>query len=144
MAYLTAESPVVVFGGMVVFATLGYGTEDDKAAGRPARRSCVGMVILFTAVFVPLTANTVFTLLVDTWTSRAKYAAEQWLADEPGASVTRVDAVSRTMHIHVRTPDDIPPIPLPLHRLEGQTPDGIPVVVDTSRGRRIDAGTVGG
>ncbi|MBW5251238.1 hypothetical protein JGS39_19950 [Streptomyces sp. P01-B04] len=27
----------LVFGGMVVFASLGYGVEADKAAGRPAR-----------------------------------------------------------------------------------------------------------
>ncbi|MEU3091919.1 hypothetical protein ABZ703_37190, partial [Streptomyces massasporeus] len=30
------------------------------------------------------------------------------------------------------------------HALQGRIPDGIPVVVDTSRGQRIDAGVVGG
>ncbi|GGW99521.1 membrane protein [Streptomyces malachitofuscus] len=134
----------LVFGGMVVFAALGYGAEENRTAGRPARRSYVAMALLFAVVFVPLTANTVVTLLLNSWTNRAKHAAEQWLADEPGASVTSVDAVSRTMHIHVRTPDGIPPLPLLLDRLEGQIPAGIPVVVDTLRGRRIDAGTVGG
>ncbi|MEU3092228.1 DUF389 domain-containing protein, partial [Streptomyces massasporeus] len=133
----------LVFGGMVVFASLGYGAEAGKAAGRPARRTYAAMVLLFTVVFVPLTANTVVTLLLDTWTGRTKDAAQQWLADVPGASVTSVDAASRTMYVHVRTPGDLPPVQSLLDRLEGQIPDGIPVVVDTSRGQRIDAGEVG-
>ncbi|MEY9989140.1 putative hydrophobic protein (TIGR00271 family) [Streptomyces sp. V4I8] len=134
----------LVFGGMVVFATLGYRTQDDRAAGRPARRAYAAMALLFAVVFVPLTANTVLTLLLDAWTDRTKGAAQQWLADEPGASVTGVDAESRTMYIHVRAPGDLPPVEPLLDRLDGQIPDGIPVVVDASRGRRIDAGTVGG
>ncbi|MFC8031649.1 TIGR00341 family protein [Streptomyces griseoincarnatus] len=134
----------LVFGGMVVFASLGYGTEADKAAGRPARRTYAAMILLFTAVFVPLTANTVITLLLDTWTGRTKDAAQQWLADVPDASVTSVDATSRTMYVHVRSPGDLPPVKSLLDRLEGRIPDGIPVAVDTSRGRRIDAGVVGG
>jgi hypothetical protein len=54
------------------------------------------------------------------------------------------DAESRTMYIHVRAPGDPPPVGPLLDRLDGQIPDGIPVVVDVSRGRRIDAGRVGG
>ncbi|MEW2635204.1 TIGR00341 family protein [Streptomyces sp. NPDC048389] len=133
----------LVFGGIVVFASLGYAAEADKKAGRPARRTYAAMVVLFAVVFVPLTANTVVTLLLNVWTGRTKEAAQQWLADEPGASVTSVDATSRTMYIHVRTPGDLPPVESLLDRLEGRVPDGIPVVVDTSRGRRIDAGVVG-
>lgn len=133
----------LVFGGMVVFASLGYGVEADKAAGRPARGAYAAMALLFVVVFVPLTANTVVTVLLNVWTGRTKTAAEQWLADEPGASVTRVDATSRTMYIHVRTPGDLPPLESLLERLEGRIPDGIPVVVDASRGRRIDVGVVG-
>ncbi|MFC7814042.1 hypothetical protein ACFUTR_05205 [Streptomyces sp. NPDC057367] len=106
------------------------------------------MVLLFAAVFVPLTANTVVTVLLNVWTGRTKDVAQQWLADEPGTSVTSVDATSRTMyvhvHVHVRVPGTLPPVESPLERLEGRIPDGIPVVVDASRGRRIDAGVVGG
>ncbi|MFE7275157.1 TIGR00341 family protein [Streptomyces sp. NPDC057623] len=133
----------LVFGGMVVFAALGYGTRDDRAAGRPARRAYAAMALLFTVVVVPLTANTVLTLLLDAWTDRTKDAAREWLADEQGASVTSVDAESRTMYVHVRAPGDLPPVEPLLDRLDGQIPDGIPVVVDASRGRRIDAGRVG-
>ncbi|MFE7897223.1 TIGR00341 family protein [Streptomyces sp. NPDC057424] len=134
----------LVFGGMVVFATLGYGTQADRASGRPARRTYAAMALLFVIVFVPLAANTTITLLLDTWTGRTKDTAEQWLAEVPGASVTSVDATSRTMYVHVRTPGDLPPVKALLDRLQGRIPDGIPVVVDTSRGRRIDAGVVGG
>ncbi|MGW0825291.1 TIGR00341 family protein [Streptomyces sp. NPDC002845] len=133
----------LVFGGMVVFAALGYGAQADKAVGRPARRAYVVMALLFAVVFVPLAAHTALTLLLNAWTGRAKDVAEQWLADEPGASVTSVDAASRTMHIHVRVPGDLPPVEGLLDRLEGQIPDGVPIVVDAARGWRIDAGRVG-
>ncbi len=101
------------------------------------------MALLFAVVFVPLTANTVVTFLLNAWVGQTKDAAEQWLAEEPGASVTSVDAKSRTMYIRVRTPGDLPPVEFLLDRLQGRIPDGIPVVVDASRGRRIDAGVVG-
>jgi uncharacterized hydrophobic protein (TIGR00271 family) len=55
----------LVFGGMVVFASLGYGAETDKAAGRPARRAYAAMALLFAVVFVPLAANTVLTFLLN-------------------------------------------------------------------------------
>ncbi|MFI7360025.1 DUF389 domain-containing protein [Streptomyces avidinii] len=134
----------LVFAGMVVFASLGYAAEADKAAGRPARGAAVAMVLLFVVVLVPLAANTTATLLLNVWTGRTKDAAEQWLGEEPDASVTSVDMASRTMYIHVRTPGELPPVKSLLDRLEGRIPDGIPVVVDTSRGRRVDAGRVGG
>ncbi|QOV33945.1 TIGR00341 family protein [Streptomyces ferrugineus] len=133
----------LVFGGMVVFAALGYGTRAEDAAGRPARHAYAAMALLFVVVFVPLAANTTLTLLINMWTGRAKDAAQQWLADSPDASVTSVDATSRTLYIHVRTPGDVPPVQPLLDRLEGQVPNGVPVVVDLMRGRRIDVGTVG-
>ncbi|ARP70490.1 DUF389 domain-containing protein [Streptomyces pluripotens] len=133
----------LVFGGMVVFATLGYGAEADKKAGRPARVAYIAMGMLFVIVFVPLAANTTLTLLIDIWTGRAKTAATQWLAGEPGASVTSVDAASRTLYIHVRVPGSLPPIKGLLDRLDGEVPDGVPVVVDATRGNRIAIGRVG-
>ncbi|MEN3585077.1 TIGR00341 family protein [Streptomyces sp. ZYX-F-203] len=135
----------LVFGGMVVFASLGYGSGTDRAAGGPARRTYAAMALLFAVVFVPLAGNTVTTLLIDLWTGRAKDAAEQWLAEDgaPGSTVTSVDAQSRTMYIHVRTPGDLPPLQPLLDSLEGEVPTGIPVVVDSSRGQRVDVGTVG-
>ncbi|MFR0358441.1 DUF389 domain-containing protein [Streptomyces sediminimaris] len=147
LALFVSNFFALAFAGMVVFASLGYASEADradKAAGRPARGASAAMALLFVVVFVPLTANTVATLLLNVWTGRTKDAAQQWLADEPGASVTSVDEHSRTMYIHVRTPGELPPARSLLELLEGRIPDGIPIVVDASQGRRIDAGTVGG
>ncbi|MGM1077259.1 DUF389 domain-containing protein [Streptomyces sp. H28] len=144
LALFVSNLFALVFAGIVVFASLGYAAEADKAAGRPAGRTSAAMALLFVIVLVPLTANTAATLLINTWTGRAKDAAERWLAAEPGASVTSVDAYSRTLHIHVRTPGELPPVQSLLDQLRGRIPDGIPVVVDASEGRRIDAGKVGG
>ncbi len=133
----------LVFGGMVVFAALNYGAREGGATTRPTRRTYLAMSLLFTVVFVPLAANTALTLLLNAWTNQTKDTAESWLRDEPDASVTSVDAESRTMHIHVRVPGRLPPVAGLLDRLEGRIPDGVPIVVDVTRGRRIDAGRVG-
>ncbi|WP_234437945.1 DUF389 domain-containing protein [Streptomyces sp. WM6368] len=134
----------MVFAGMVVFAALGY----TRAAGHPGRtgaprRAYVMLGLLFAAVVLPLGANTAATLLLNRWTSQTWSAAETWLAKTPGAAVTGVDAQSRTFYVHVRTPGDLPPIEDLLGDLEGQVPDGLPIVVDATRGQQIVAGKVG-
>ncbi|MFI8001653.1 DUF389 domain-containing protein [Streptomyces sp. NPDC086010] len=128
----------LVFGGMVVFATLGHGSRGSGVTGRPARSAYAAMTALFVAVFVPLAANTALTLVLEVWTGRVEDAARQWLADDPGASVTGVDAVSRTLHVHVRVPGELPPVEGLLGLIEGQVPDGVPVVVDATRGVRVE------
>ncbi|MFE5212175.1 hypothetical protein [Streptomyces sp. NPDC056600] len=97
-----------------------------------------------TAVLLPLGVNTAATLLLNTWASRTKSTAEQWLSRSPGAEVTGVDSVSRTLYVHVRDPGDLPPVEDLMRDLEGRVPDGLPIVVDTTVGRQIDAGRVGG
>lgn len=135
----------LIFAGMLVFAALGYAApEREPVATRPPRRTYVMLGLLFTAVFLPLAANTAAALLVDTWTARVKNAADKWIAAEPGASVTSVEAQSKTFYIYVRSPGNLPPIEDLLADLEGDIPDGIPIVVDTTRGQDIDAGRVGG
>ncbi|MEU8520330.1 DUF389 domain-containing protein [Streptomyces sp. NPDC048577] len=132
----------LVFAGMVVFASLGYGSDPTRVV-QSARRAYVMVAVLLVAVFLPLAANTTLTLLLNTWTGRVKNAADAWLSGDKGASVTSVDAQSRTIYVHVRTPEDLPPIDELLADLKGQIPDGIPIVVDATRGQRIAAGTVG-
>ncbi|MEU6101157.1 DUF389 domain-containing protein [Streptomyces flaveolus] len=134
----------LVFAGMVVFAVLGYTHTAGRRTRHRPRRAYVMLGLLFAAVLLPLGANTVATVLLNTWTVRAKSAAERWLTQSPGATVTSVDAQSRTLYIHVRSPGDLPPIDGLLSDLEGHIPDGIPIVVDTTRGRQITAGKVGG
>ncbi|MFJ3827668.1 hypothetical protein ACIPWI_06825 [Streptomyces sp. NPDC090046] len=70
-------------------------------------------------------------------------AAQKWLSDSPGAAVTSVDAQSRTLYVHVRSPGALPPVADLLDDLEGQVPDGVPIVVDAARGQQIIAGKVG-
>jgi uncharacterized hydrophobic protein (TIGR00271 family) len=131
----------LVFAGMVVFAALGLKRAGERHG---PRRAYVMLGLLFTAVLLPLVANTVTTVLLDTWTSRTKNAAEKWLSHTPGASVTSVDTQSRTVYVHVRGPGDLPPVGDLLSDLEGQVPDGVPIVVDAVRGQQIAAGKVGG
>lgn len=133
----------LVFAGMVVFAALGF-TQAAGGRRRAPRRAYVMLGLLFTAVLLPLGANTVTTVLLNTWTSRTKSTAQRWLSHTPGATVTSVDAQSRTLYVHVRGPGDLPPLDDLLSELEGEIPDGVPIVVDSTRGERIAVGKVGG
>ncbi|MFW5417787.1 DUF389 domain-containing protein [Nocardiopsis sp. CNT-189] len=134
----------LVFAGMVVFAAAGYGARADRERGVALRRTYTVLGMLFAVVFVPLAANTAFTLMIGVWTDRAEDQAEQWLSGREGASVTRVYMASRTMHIEVRLPGDPPPVDELVAALDGRVPDGLPVVVETAHGERIDAGRTGG
>ncbi|MFB8030202.1 DUF389 domain-containing protein [Streptomyces sp. NPDC056465] len=133
----------LVFAGMVVFATLGL-PRAAEGRRRAPRRAYVMLGLLFTAVLLPLAANTVATVLLNTWTARTKNSAQRWLSHTPGATVTGVDAQSRTLYVHVRGPGDLPPLKDLLDDLEGEVPDGVPIVVDSTRGEQIAAGKVGG
>lgn len=134
----------LVFAGMLVFAVLGYTAPEPGRAATSPRRAYVMLALLFAAVSLPLAANTATTLLLQLWTTRVTSAAEAWLKGTPNASVTSVKAQSRTFYVHVRSPGNLPPVDKLLADLEGQIPDGIPVVVDTTRGEAIDVGLVGG
>ncbi|MFE2054158.1 DUF389 domain-containing protein [Streptomyces sp. NPDC059446] len=133
----------LVFAGMVVFATLGL-PRAAEGRRRAPRRAYVMLGLLFTAVLLPLAANTVATVLLNTWTARTKNSAQRWLSHTPRATVTGVDAQSRTLYVHVRGPGDLPPLKDLLDDLEGEVPDGVPIVVDSTRGEQIAAGKVGG
>ncbi|MFI0872839.1 DUF389 domain-containing protein [Streptomyces parvus] len=133
----------LVFAGMVVFASLGYTAAAGARTERAGRRAYLMLGLLFLAVLLPLAANTVATVLLNSWTVRTKEAAERWLKESPGSTVTSVNARSRTLYVHVRGPGELPPIESLLSDLAGRIPDGVPIVVDTTRGRQITAGRVG-
>ncbi|WP_028647844.1 DUF389 domain-containing protein [Nocardiopsis sp. CNT312] len=128
--------------GMVVFAFVGYGP--GGARRNTARRTRAVLVLLFIAVFIPMAVNTTTTFLIASWSGHAKKAAEQWLSETPGASVSDVDMVSKTMYIDVRTPDDLPSTDDLLTALNGRVPSGVHVVVESDHGEVVEAGTVGG
>jgi uncharacterized hydrophobic protein (TIGR00271 family) len=132
----------LVLAGTVVYAVLGYGvvvTGPDKARRRA--RATVG--VLFFVVVLPLIANTAATYLISVWTARVDATATRWISDLPDASITSVDNTSKTFYIHVQTTGDLPSLSTLLTDLEGQIPDGLRVVVDTTVGQRIHVGTIG-
>ena len=62
----------------------------------------------------------------------------------PGASVQDVTFTSTDFVVEIQTPGELPPVEELVSDLEGKVPDGFSVVVNTSLGEEIDAGTVGG
>ncbi|CAL9371217.1 hypothetical protein SUDANB121_00875 [Nocardiopsis dassonvillei] len=134
----------LVFAGMVVFAASGHGVPDGERDTRAGRRARLVLGGLFTFVFALLAANTAATVMIAVWTHRVEEAAGRWVSEQPNASVTRVYTASRTMHVEVRVQEEPPPVDALLSDLRGRVPDPLRVVVETTRGERVEAGRVGG
>ena len=72
-----------------------------RGGGRPGPSSCRDAAppwrsaLLLVVVLVPMAANTVGTYLVDRWTQRVQTTAEQWIAQQPGASIQSVTVASK-------------------------------------------------
>jgi uncharacterized membrane protein len=133
----------MVMAGTLVYTTLGYSGETAAAKGVSRRKAYITISVLFVLVAVPLLSNTAATYLLSIWTTRVEATADEWIASVPGASIDNVDVVSNTVYIQVQTPGDIPSAQDLVTSLEGQIPSGVPVVITTSVGQEIEAGTVG-
>ena len=133
----------MVMAGTLVYTTLGYSGETAAAKGVSRRKAYITISVLFVLVAVPLLSNTAATYLLSIWTTRVETTADEWIASVPGASIDNVDVVSNTVYIQVQTPGDIPSAQDLVTSLEGQIPSGVPVVITTSVGQEIEAGTVG-
>ncbi|MFI0366938.1 DUF389 domain-containing protein [Actinomadura sp. 1N219] len=131
----------LVLAGTFVFAALGY--LDAPPPGRTRTRATLALGGLGLLVLVPLTLSTAANYLFAAWENRVEQVAAEWLEAEPGAGVTSVRTESRTFHISVRTPSGLPPLQDLLARLDGVVPGGSQVVVETTQGRTIKAGSVG-
>lgn len=129
----------LILAGTFVFASLGY---VDASAGRTRTRATLVLASVGLLVVVPLGANTAANYLFASWRTQVKRAAAQWLAPQPGATVTGVQTRFTTFHISVRTPGGVPPVSDLLTRLHGVVPGGSSIVVDTTQGHTIDAGKV--
>ncbi len=130
----------LVLYGTAVFGALGYGA----AATGPYRRHRVRMAVLTALVVLPLAANTVATYAIQSWSNRVRGSAEDWLSATSGARVTGVNWTSDTVRIQVDTPEDLPPVADLMAALDGEVPNGVTVVVETSLGEDLHAGTTGG
>jgi uncharacterized hydrophobic protein (TIGR00271 family) len=130
----------LVLCGTLVFGALGYGA----GATGPYRRHRVRMAVLTALVVLPLAANTVATYTIQSWSNRVRSSAEDWLSATSGARVTGVNWTSDTVRIQVDTPADLPPVADLMAALDGEVPNGVTVVVETSLGEDVHAGTTGG
>ncbi|MEZ5185052.1 MAG: DUF389 domain-containing protein [Candidatus Nanopelagicales bacterium] len=130
----------LVLAGTLVYTVLGY---TRKQAGVSRRKAYLTISLLFVLVAVPLVGNTAVTYLLSVWTTRVETTANEWISAVPGATVESVDVVTSDVYIHVQTPSDLPPVQDLMNSLEGEIPNGIPVIVTTQLGQEIEAGTVG-
>ncbi|WP_380169546.1 DUF389 domain-containing protein [Jannaschia sp. R86511] len=134
----------LVLAGTLVFTAL----ELDRQArlpGRSPRRAYATIGGLLVIVAGVLAANTAGTILVELWTARVSLAAEQWVADAPDVEVTGVELTSTTAVVRVRTTGEVPASQDLLALLEqGEWLPDLSVSVETTEGRRIPAGTIGG
>lgn len=133
----------MVLAGTLVFAVLVI----QSMAGedfRSRRKAVIAISLLLLVIAVPLGANTLGNYLITVWGQRIEAAADEWIASVPGASVEDVSFASHRAIVRVQTPDQLPPVENFVSRLDGKVPNGIPVVITTSLGQRIEAGVVGG
>ncbi|MFC5177576.1 DUF389 domain-containing protein [Nocardioides taihuensis] len=129
----------LVLCGTLVFGSLGYG----EGATGPYPRHRVRMTLLTALVVLPLAANTAATYAIQVWSDRVRSTADDWVSSTSGARVTDVQWEADTARIAVETPGELPPVADLMKALDGEVPDGITIVVDTSLGENLHAGTTG-
>ncbi len=133
----------LVLAGTLVFTSAGYAAEADQGRALSQRRAYLAIATLLFVVLVPLAVNTAGTYLVEMWTGRVQTTADQWISQTPGAGIQDITVAPSTVYVNVQTPGDLPPTDELVNGLNGQIPDGVPIVVTTTVGQRIDAGSVG-
>jgi uncharacterized hydrophobic protein (TIGR00271 family) len=132
----------LVLAGTLVFTVLAFQGEKGGATGS-RRKTYLSLAVITVVVTVPLIANTLGALYLSVLTSNVESIAEQWLRPEPGASVSDVTITGSDVVIEVQTPDDLPATDTLLRDLRGAVPDGVSVVVTSTLGESVEAGTVG-
>jgi uncharacterized hydrophobic protein (TIGR00271 family) len=134
----------LVLAGSLVFTVLGYAAESGVLRSGSRRRAYLAISILLVVVVIPLVANTAALYMVTVWSNRIQTAADEWVAEVPGASIDGVTFASPDFIVDVQTPGELPPVEELVTDLDGQVPNGFPIIVRTSVGEEIEAGTVGG
>ena len=133
----------LVLAGSLLFTTLGYTGRTGDIGEGSRRRAYLTIGVLMVVVGVPLISNTVGTYFVNVWSNRIHNAANEWVAEVPGAQVQGVEFSSNEFHVEIQTPDEVPPVDELMTDLKGQVPDGFEIVVTTSLGQQIDGGAIG-
>jgi len=133
----------LVLVGSLVFTLI---AQSDALEGQPKgskRKSYLTISILMLLILGPLLANTATTILVTVWTARAGTTATEWAEQAPGTVVRDVGVSGTRVVVEVLSPSELPdPMDL-VRRLDGQLPDGMSIVIDSSTGQQIEAGVIG-
>lgn len=141
----------LVLAGTVVFTVLGYAvdpdagpeqTRDVRTRRRAHRRAYVTLSVLFVMVGTPLALHSLVAYYLAAWTTRVETVAADWIEAVPEARVLDVELRAHGVRIRVLTPGDLPPLTTLLQDLETEVPSGLPILVETTLGNRID-GIVG-
>jgi uncharacterized hydrophobic protein (TIGR00271 family) len=143
LLFLSNLVALVLAGSLVFVAVCAVEGETHEGRGL-SRRARLSLILVTVLVAIPLLANTAGTYLVTIWTSDVHNAADAWISDVPGATVTGVEFSSPDFQVEVQTPDGtLPPIEDLMKSLSEEIPAGFSVVITTSVGQEIEAGTVG-
>ncbi|GAA1710593.1 DUF389 domain-containing protein [Isoptericola hypogeus] len=133
----------LVIASTVVFTGAGYAGDAAharRAAGgraRPRRAVVVGAVAVL-VVAVPMVANTVQAALAELWAGQTRAAAEEWLADTPGAEVEDVTWQGTDLVVEVRGPGDVPDVAELQAAVDELVPWDPEVVVVHTVGERVE------
>lgn len=133
----------LVLAGSLVFTVGGYAIEPAGTEQLSRRRANLAIGLLLVVVLVPMAVNTAGAYLIDRWTQRVQSTASEWIKEEPGATVTSVSVVDRSVYVRVQTPGGLPPLDELVSDLGGKIPNGVPVIVVTTLGQEMHAGVVG-
>lgn len=141
----------LVLAGTIVFTVLGYANESDlvpepahdlRSRRRAHRRAYVTLSVLFVLVGTPLALHSLIAYYLAAWTTRVETVASVWVEEVPEARVLDVELSAQGVRIRVLTPDDLPPLSTLLVDLETEVPNGLPILVESTLGNRVD-GVVG-
>ena len=135
----------LVLAGTILFAALGYSAEANHQLARRVGAGAKGYLVLgslLLLVVLLLAANTGLVYLVHWYGAQVESAAHRWVAVVPGAEVTSVDSSSSGFVVNVRSPQELPPVDRLLDDLAGDLPPFLPITVDVTFGRSLDAGVV--
>ncbi len=134
----------LVLIGALVFTMIAQDGSLGAARAVSRRKAYVTLSLLMLLILVPLLANTASSILVSLWTSRVNATATEWAAQTPGTVIEEIDVSANRVFLRVLTPGELPPPEDLLKALEGQVPNGVEIVIDTSLGQQVEAGVVGG
>ncbi|NNH68950.1 TIGR00341 family protein [Nocardia uniformis] len=122
----------MIITATVVLVATGYAHAAGVGAARRGRAYAV-LAAALVLVAVPMVVNSLSSL----WAGQIATATRTWLADIPGAQVTRVTLQSDTATVEVLAPDELPPVSELQQRVDDLVPWNPQVVIVHTVGSRV-------